>query len=173
MLVSFDLTRGWGLLVAGAAVLAILFVYVTAGEKLYKALRKLRPKPPSSGADDSAEPADPYVVLGHPEGDYSTTPLSELADGEHSRLIRVEPRYLIENKDPSVGIRDVTVASRQTPIGTRLGSKGKHAEQRFLGHKCGRGRAPEIQGAQLPLRRRALVGSDHPNYETVRRDIAL
>jgi rRNA-processing protein FCF1 len=53
----------------------------------------------------------PEVVLGHPSGQVSKTPLSELHEGEHSRLIGVKPRYLIENKAPT-GINDVTTGVR-------------------------------------------------------------
>jgi len=40
------------------------------------------------------------------------TPASELAPGQHRRLVRVESRYLIANKDPLVDIREVTTGIR-------------------------------------------------------------
>jgi len=61
--------------------------------------------PPDEPSDEEREPD---VVLGHPGGGLSTTPLHEIPEGGHGKLERVEPRYLIENKDPAVGIRDVT-----------------------------------------------------------------
>jgi hypothetical protein len=60
----------------------------------------------------------PDVVLGHPGAQISTTPLSELKDGEHRRLVSVKPMYLIENKDPARSMRDVITGAR-----TRDGSE--------------------------------------------------
>jgi hypothetical protein len=53
----------------------------------------------------------PEVVLGHPGGQVSKTPLNELVEGEHSRLVAVRPRYLIENKGAN-GVSDVTTGVR-------------------------------------------------------------
>lgn len=54
----------------------------------------------------------PDVCLGDPGGSVVTTPLSELREGEYSRLERVEPRYLIENKGPT-SIRNVETGARR------------------------------------------------------------
>jgi hypothetical protein len=62
------------------------------------------PEPPSKR---------PAVVLGHPGASISLTPLHELAQGEHSRVIKVEPLYVIENNDALRPIRDVTTGVRR------------------------------------------------------------
>ena len=53
----------------------------------------------------------PEVAIGHAGGQISTTPLHELQEGEHSKLVRVEPRYPIENKGTS-GVWNVTTGVR-------------------------------------------------------------
>jgi YD repeat-containing protein len=53
----------------------------------------------------------PEVSIGHAGGQVSTTPLHELKEGEHSRLVRVEPRYPIENKGQT-GVWNVTTGVR-------------------------------------------------------------
>lgn len=140
---NFDLTRGWGLFVAGAAVLAIILVYVTAGEKLYRAWERLRPEPDPEPLPGDLKSPEPYVVLGHPGGQQSTTPLSELAEGEKSQLTRLAPRYLIENKDPTVGVREVT-----TGIRTRGGRS--HQFEQFFADLLGPGEQVTVDGVEIP-----------------------
>jgi hypothetical protein len=89
----------------------------------HRHLRWLRRKLRGASSPEADHPAatptqltsserDPYVALGHPSAQVSVTPLTELGDGEHRRLTRVEPTYLIENKEPAVAIRDVTTGVR-------------------------------------------------------------
>lgn len=108
-LVAFDFTSWYAFLAYAAAGYLLWRTFLGQLVSDARAVRRRvgpKPEPPPTPV-----PVDPYVVIGHPGGAQSMTPLTELAEGEKSRLTRVEPRYLIENKDPAVGIRDVTTAS--------------------------------------------------------------
>jgi hypothetical protein len=99
---------GWVVLV----VAAYLF-WSAAFEKGHQHLRWIKRKiwpPPPEPPPPSKRPA---VVLGHPGAHVSFTPIHELAEGEHSKVIRCEPIYLIENKDAARAIRDVTTGVRR------------------------------------------------------------
>jgi len=105
LLAKFD-PSAWYAWIAYAA--AIYLFWSGVFEKGHKQFGWLRRKIHPPIAPPVPLTQEPDVVLGHPGGQQSTTPLHEIPAGEHGRLIRVEPRYLIENKDPTVGIRDVT-----------------------------------------------------------------
>ncbi len=106
MVLGFDVTSWYGLLVlVGAGYLFWTSVAETGHRHIRWIWRKLRSAPPD-------RPADPDVVLGHPGGQTIMTPPSQLACGEKRKLVAVKPEYLIENKDPTVGIRDVVTGVR-------------------------------------------------------------
>jgi hypothetical protein len=69
--------------------------------------KRMRPAQP---ADSDA--GDPPVRIGNPGGQFSTTPLTELEPGEHSRLTRVVPTYGIWNDDPTNPIEHVVSGAR-------------------------------------------------------------
>jgi hypothetical protein len=54
---------------------------------------------------------NPEVMLGHPGGQISTTPLHELKDCEKSELVSLIPHYTIENKG-TTSVSDVTTGLR-------------------------------------------------------------
>jgi hypothetical protein len=109
MLATFDPSAWYAWIVYIAA--AYLF-WTSVFETGHRQVRWIRNKLRPSNDEPSVEERQPDVVLGHPGGGLSTTPLHEIPEGEHGKLVRVEPRYLIENKDPAVGIRDVTTGVR-------------------------------------------------------------
>jgi hypothetical protein len=82
---------------------------------------------------DPQPPRMPDVVLGHPGAQISLTPLHELQEGEHRRLVAVRPTYLIENKEATRSIRDVS-----TGVRTRDGSQ-KHVFDEFQAPLIGAG----------------------------------
>lgn len=106
MTVGFAINAWYGLILAPAA--AYLFWRGFLGQVVSDAhavKRKIRPEPPPP----EEVPPDPYVVIGHPGGHISlTTP----AGDQHRQLAVAQPHYLIENKDPAVGIRDLRTGVR-------------------------------------------------------------
>lgn len=101
------------LILAGGAYLFWSAVAETGRKHVRWLWHKLRPPEPESehGCEPYAEPppADPMVVLGHPGGHISLThPPAE----QHRHVSVAQPRYLIENKDPAVGVRNVTTGVR-------------------------------------------------------------
>ena len=103
MVVGFGWGAWYGIALATAGAIATFgaAAAVVVGAWRYLS-RRLNPEPPR----------EPDVVLGHPGAQISLTPLHELAEGEHRRLISVRPTYLIENKDPARAIRDVSTGAR-------------------------------------------------------------
>jgi len=103
VLLGFDWGAWYGVVLAIAGAIATVggAVAVVVGGSRWLS-RRIRPEPPRS----------PDVVLGHPGAQISLTPLHELADGEHRRLVSVKPTYLIENKDPLRSVTQVSTGSR-------------------------------------------------------------
>jgi hypothetical protein len=91
---------------------------VTADRNLRNKSRMMRlatdepPAPSQPPTQPRQQPRrQPEVSIGHAGGQIGTTPLTELKEGEKSKLVRVEPRYPIENKGPT-GIWNVTTGVR-------------------------------------------------------------
>ncbi len=139
LFVAFDFTSWYAFLAYAAAAYLLWRAFfgqlVTDARAVW---RKLRPDPEPPPTTEATERSEPYVVIGHPGGHQSVTPLNELAEGEKSRLTRVEPRYLIENKDPAVGIRDVT-----TGVRTRDGQE--HRFDSFFAGLIGPGAPAQVE----------------------------
>jgi hypothetical protein len=94
VLAAFDFTSWYATLIY---VVGGLLVLVAAAEKLvgWSCWLRKRRRP----SERSVVVDEPDVVLGHPGGEQSMTPLHELTGDESRRLTRVAPRYLIENKE--------------------------------------------------------------------------
>jgi hypothetical protein len=108
VLAGFDFTSGYAALIY---LLGGLLVIVAAGEKLWGWGTWIWLRRKTRLASSTPEPAveDPLVVLGHPGGHIS---LHQPDGQEHRELATVRPHYLIENKEPEIGIRDVTTGVR-------------------------------------------------------------
>jgi hypothetical protein len=99
---------GWLVLV----VAAYLF-WSAAFEKGHEHLRWIKHTVWPKSQEPPVPARRPAVVLGHPGASISLTPIHELAEGEHSKVIKCEPFYVIENKDALRPIRDVSTGVRQ------------------------------------------------------------
>jgi hypothetical protein len=98
--------------------------------------RRIAPEPPRM----------PDVVLGHPAAQMSLTPLHELQEGEHRRLVAVRPTYLIENKEAARSIRDVS-----TGVRTGDGSR-EHVFEEFQAPLIGAGETVQVIAREsIPL----------------------
>lgn len=94
-------------------------VLITRDRNLRNKARQARlatdvpPESPAPVSTTTTRPRQklPDVVLGHAGATIGLTPPSDLAPGEYRRLIRVEPRYPIENKG-TTAIRNVTSGVR-------------------------------------------------------------
>jgi hypothetical protein len=111
VVLGFAFTAWYALLayVAGAYLLWRTF----AGQLVADARtvrRALRPEPTQT-------PPTPVVVLGHPGYSYSTTTFPERRLEEREYLTRLDPSYLIENKDATITVTDVTTGVRRRDDG--------------------------------------------------------
>lgn len=90
------------LVVICAGILAVAGVVALIAKGVQYVRSRSNTAPVTDGTDDP-----PEVVIGHPGG-------SKSLDGftEKRTLATVEPRYLIENKDTTAGVRDVTTGVR-------------------------------------------------------------
>jgi hypothetical protein len=107
VLSAFDFTSAYAAVIY---VIGGLLVLVAAVEKLWgwgSWFHRWRKRPET--VDAPQQPDDPLVVLGHPGGSLS---LHQPDGQEYRELETVRPRYLIENKEPLIGIRDVTTGVR-------------------------------------------------------------
>ncbi len=127
-------------------------VLVTADRNMRNKARMMRltvdePPRPSAPQAAPARPKQgrrPEVAIGHAGGQISTTPLTELKDGEKSRLTRVDPRYPIENKG-ATGIWNVTT-------GVRTHDGREHAFEAYKAQLIGAGETSWVENVgSIPL----------------------
>jgi hypothetical protein len=72
--------------------------------------RRYFPEPP-------ATPKPPVIVLGAPSYSISTTPINERTLTKKAYLTRLDPSYLIENKEAAITVTDVTTGARRKDDG--------------------------------------------------------
>jgi hypothetical protein len=105
---AFDFTSGYAAIIY---VVGGLLILVAAAEKLYgwsAALkRRLRPEPPTP----------PIIVLGAPTYHISLETVRERKLTPLNYLTKLDPSYLIENKEATVTVTDVTTGVRRKDDG--------------------------------------------------------
>lgn len=104
MVLAVNFASWWAKLIyVGGGILVLAGVAKLALGIARDTKRKLRPPPP----------VPPMVVFGHPSYSLSVEPLHERRLEQQRLLTKPKPSYLIENKDPSVTVADVTTGVRR------------------------------------------------------------
>jgi hypothetical protein len=107
---TWDWSSWYGWVVVVVAAYLFWSAAFEKGRSHIRAIKAWLFPPPPEPPPPSKRPA---VALGHPGASISLTPIHELAEGEHSKVIKCEPMYVIENKDAARPIRDVTTGVRR------------------------------------------------------------
>jgi hypothetical protein len=114
MALGFDVTSWYGVVLA----LALAYVFWTSafetGHRHIRAIKELvRPTPPQA----------PVIVLGHPGYSYNTVPLMERRLEKRALLTRLDPYYMIENKEATITVTDVTTGVRREKMAASTSSR--------------------------------------------------
>jgi hypothetical protein len=152
LLLGFDVTSGWATLVY---VIGGLLLVVAILEKLFGwgswIKRKLRPEPET--------PAEaPIIVLGHPGYTITTETITERRVTPLNYLTRLDPDYVIENKEALITVTDLTTGAR------RKDGSGEHAFDNFKAAALAPLHTAPVRNVSVP--RDLFDGLTDQDYET-------
>lgn len=114
MPLGFDFTSGYAAVIY---VLGGLLVVVAALEKLYGWTHWVRRRFFLGPEPSERAPEAPIIVLGAPGYSYSKVTINERQLTQIPYITRLDPSYLIENKEAAVTVTDVTTGVRRKDDG--------------------------------------------------------
>lgn len=138
MVLGFDLVSWYGLAGGIAAFYLLWASVIDTGHRHYKAIKRLvRPEPRPA-------PESPVVVLGHPSYSYDTMTFPERRLQQRNYLTQLDPSYLIENKEATITVTDVTTGARRRDDGR------EHAFAEFKAPAIAPGEKAPVMGVSIP-----------------------